>query len=219
MIKTKLRRYMVTGIVVLLPVFITINILSVAIRFLDNLLGRYIYPYINPYIKDTFGVSIFGVGILAISVLIFISGILATNVLVKKIIPFIERLFMRIPLVYQIYPSVKKLVKFLFSEEKIAFKKVVLFEYPKKNVFTLGFVTNEFVHKNTNGDEINTVCVYISSAPNPITGFFVMVPKKDVVFLDISIEEAFKIIISGGVLMRDDVLGDKIKLARLSSED
>lgn len=206
MLKAKLRRYFITGVVVLLPVFITINILAIAIRFADNLLGR----FINPFIEQKFGVSFFGLGLLAVVLLIFFTGVLAANVFIKRIIPFFERFFMRIPLVYRIYPSVKQLVKFLFSDGKMAFKKVVFFEYPRKNVYTLGFLTNEFSLKQANGQVFDTVCVYISSAPNPITGFFVIVPKKDVTILDISIEDAIKIVISGGVLMQKDLLVNAI---------
>ncbi len=211
-IKTKIRRYLIAGIVVLLPLFLTINILSITVRFLDNLLGR----FIRPYIETTYGMSFFGLGLVAIIIIIFFTGILATNVFVKKIMPFFERVFLRIPFVYQIYPSIKQLVKFLFSEEKVNFKKVVLFEYPRKDVFTLGFITNEFKSESIAGTDMETVCVYISSAPNPITGFFVILPKRDVTVLDISIEDAFKIIISGGVLMPKELLAPKLDLKKNS---
>ncbi|MCP4649999.1 MAG: DUF502 domain-containing protein [PVC group bacterium] len=214
MMKTKLRRYFITGLVVLLPIVITVKILFASVKFIDNLLGR----YINPLLENTFGTSFFGLGILAVIVLMFFTGLLATNVFVKKIVPFWERLFLRIPLVPQIYPAIKQLVKFLFSSDKVAFKKVVLFEYPLKNVYTIGFVTNEFCSQKGDDKEKDAVCVYISSAPNPITGFFVVVPKKDVIFLDISIEEAFKIIVSGGVLMRDDLLHNKVDFKQIKDD-
>ncbi|MFH1092728.1 MAG: DUF502 domain-containing protein [Candidatus Omnitrophota bacterium] len=210
-LKTKIRRYFIAGIVVLLPLFITIYALSISVRFLDNLLGR----FIRPYIEITYGRSFFGLGLLAIIVIIFLTGILATNVFIKRVMPFFERIFLRIPFVYQIYPSIKQLVKFLFSEDKLHFKKVVLFEYPRKDAFTLGFITNEFKSESIAGADLDSVCVYISSAPNPITGFFVIVPKRDVTVLDITIEDAFKIIISGGVLMPKDLLAQKLNLRRI----
>ncbi|MFH1062636.1 MAG: DUF502 domain-containing protein [Candidatus Omnitrophota bacterium] len=200
--KTRIRRYFIAGIVVLLPLFITVNILSLTIRFFDNLLGK----YINPYLQNAYGTSFFGLGLIAIVLLIFFTGILATNVFIKKIMPYFENFFLRIPFVYQIYPSVKQLVKFLFSDDKLAFKKVVLFEYPRDDVYTMGFLTNEFFDQTIGDKTMDTVCVYISSAPNPITGFFVIVPKKDIIVLDISVEEAIKIIISGGVLMKGNIL-------------
>ena len=209
-LKIRIRRYFIAGIVVLLPLFITIKIFSITVVFLDNLLGK----FIRPFIETTYGRSFFGLGLIAIVIIIFFTGILATNVFLKKIMPFFERLFLRIPFVYQIYPSIKQLVTFLFSEEKLHFKKVVLFEYPRKDVFTLGFITNEFKSESVAGADLDTVCVYISSAPNPITGFFVIVPKKDVTVLDITIEDAFKIIISGGVLMPKDLLANKINLRK-----
>ncbi|MCG2712242.1 MAG: DUF502 domain-containing protein [Candidatus Omnitrophica bacterium] len=209
-LKIKIRRYFIAGIVVLLPLFITINILSLSVRFLDNLLGR----FIRPYIETAYGRSFFGLGLLAIIVIIFFTGILATNMFMKKVMPFFERLFLRIPFVYQIYPSIKQLVRFLFSDDKLHFKKVILFEYPRKDVFTLGFITNEFKSESVAGADLDTVCIYISSAPNPVTGFFVIVPKRNVTVLDISIEDAFKIIISGGVLMPKDLLAQKLDLKK-----
>ncbi|MDD5747034.1 MAG: DUF502 domain-containing protein [Candidatus Omnitrophica bacterium] len=204
--KAKLRRYFITGLIVLLPVFITIYTLGIFIRFLDNLLGR----YINYYLNHLFGISVFGVGLLAILGLIFFTGILATSVFVKRIVPFVENWFLRLPLVLQIYPSAKQLVKFLFSEERMAFKKVVIFEYPGKGIYTIGFLTNEFLTKQPDGAVVDMVCVFISSVPNPISGFFVYVPRSAVTFLNITVEEAFKIIISGGVLMRGNELDNSV---------
>ncbi|MFH2138571.1 MAG: DUF502 domain-containing protein [Candidatus Omnitrophota bacterium] len=210
--KAKIRNYFITGLVVLLPIVITLNILFISIKFVDNILGR----YINPLLERNFGISIFGLGFLAVIILIFITGVLTANVFIKRVLPFVERVFLRFPLVSQIYPSIKQLVKFLFSKEKVAFKKVVLFEYPRKGVYTLGFVTNEFYSESAKGAESDIVCVYISSAPNPITGFFVMLPKNDVIFLDISIEEAFKMIVSGGVLMQNDFLKNKLNFEEIN---
>lgn len=205
--KKKIRRYFIAGIVVLLPIVITINILFMSVRFADNILGK----YINPYLQNTFGQSFFGLGILAVILLIFLTGILAANVFIKRILPFFERFFLRIPLVPQIYPSIKQLVGFLFSDQRVAFKKVVLFEYPHKNIQTIGFVTNEFAKSGNDQDAADTVCIYVSSAPNPITGFLVVVPKKDVAYLDMSIEEAFRILISGGVLLEGKMFQNKLK--------
>lgn len=204
--KNKLRRYLITGIVVLLPIFLTVNILVISAKYLDNLLGK----YIEPYIEHIFGFHVFGLGVVAIILLIFFTGLLATNVLLKKIMPFFENLFLKIPLVYQIYPSIKQLVRFFFAEEKVSFKKVVIFEYPNKDIWTMGFITNEFNIENTRGERVDMVSVYISSAPNPITGFYVVVPKASVTLLDITIEDAFKIIISGGVLMQGQLLNKKV---------
>ncbi len=201
MLKKKLRRYFFAGLIVLLPVFLTINILFLTIRFFDNLFGK----FINTWLRETFGISFFGIGLLAIIGLIFLAGMLTTNVLLNRIVPVVERFFIRVPLVSQIYPSLKQLVRFLFSEEKIAFKQVVIFEYPRAGVFTMGFITNEFPLTAPDGNSETAVSVYISSAPNPVTGFFVIVPKRSVTLLEMSIEEAFKIIISGGVLIRSGI--------------
>jgi uncharacterized membrane protein len=203
--KTRIKRYFITGIVVILPVFITVYTLAFTIRFLDGLLGK----YINPYFQQYFGTSFFGIGLIAITVLIFLTGVMATSVFVKRIMPYFENVFLRIPLVYQIYPAVKQLVKFLFSDETLSFKKVVLIEFPYKGIYTIAFVTNEFSNQQLGDQTMDTVCVYISSTPNPITGFFVILPRRDVTFVDMSVDEAIKIIISGGVLMREDIMRKK----------
>ena len=203
----KWRQYFITGFIVLLPVFLTIYVLGFAIRFLDNLLGR----YINYWLNQIFGVSVFGLGLLAILVLMFVTGVLATSVFVKRIMPYLESSFLRLPFVNQIYPSAKQLVKFLFSEEKMAFKKVVILEYPGKGIYSLGFLTNEFSVKQPDGTIVEMVCVLISSVPNPVSGFFVYVPRTAVTMLNITVEDAFKIVISGGVLMKGNELDNTVK--------
>lgn len=195
--KINLRRYFITGIIILLPVFITSYILVNAIQFADNLLGRFFYPYLEAKL----GFPIFGLGLLSILALTFITGFLAANVFINKIIPWFEQWFLRIPFVVQIYPSIKQLVKFLFSQEKISFKKAVIFEYPRAGIYSIGFITNELTLTKGNGEKIEALCVLVASVPNPLTGFFMLVPRKDVEFLDVSIDDAFKMIISGGVLM------------------
>ncbi|RKY33587.1 MAG: DUF502 domain-containing protein [Candidatus Omnitrophota bacterium] len=214
-IKSKLHNYFIAGIVVVLPILLTVNVLVITVRVLDNLFGRFIYPYF----EKIFGVSFFGLGLFSVIILIFITGMLTANVFMKKLMPFLENWFVRVPFVAQVYPSIKQLVNFLFSKEKMAFKKVVIFEYPKKNIYTMGFVTNELSLKSTDGTQLDALSIYISSAPNPITGFFIIVPKKDVTFLDIPIEDAFKYIVSGGVLMPDSLNTGNLKFSEQSSAD
>jgi len=205
MLRSKLRRYFLAGLIVLTPVFITIYALVAMVRFADGLLGR----FIAPYVQKTFGISVFGAGLLAIIILIFVSGVLATNVLVKRILPYLEKMFLRLPLAQQIYPSVKQFIKFLFSDEKLSFKKTAMFEYPRKGIYTIGFVTNEFTVFPADGSAVEVCSVYVVSAPNPITGILIIVPKNELTILDISVEEAVKLLISAGVVLPGKPLKSK----------
>lgn len=191
-----LRKYFITGLVFLLPLILTIYIIVIIFKFADGLLGK----YINEYLLDTIGFSIPGLGLLLTLILIFLCGIFAANFIGRKIIPSLEKLWIKLPIVRQIYLPAKQLINFIFSKDKPAFKKVVMIEYPRKGAYSVGFVTNEgFVEaRQKTGKDLITV--FIGGTPGPFTGYFVLVPKGEVIFLDMSIEEGLKLIISGGVL-------------------
>src|SRR3989338_9167245 len=138
--RKKIERYFFTGLLVLLPVVITLYLLFIIFRFADGLLGK----YINQYLKEYLGHYIPGIGLILTLLIVLFVGALARSVLLRKIIPAIEGWFAGLPLIRMIYPSSKQIVKFFFSDEnKAMFKKVVLIEYPRKGVYSLGFVTNE----------------------------------------------------------------------------
>jgi uncharacterized membrane protein len=192
---SKLRRYFITGLIVILPLVATIYILAGIFNFSDGLLGR----FINDYLEKTIGFYIPGLGLLLFLTIILLVGFLVTNILFKRLFYHLETLFLKFPLIRQIYPAVKQIVDYLFSKEKPAFKKVVIVEYPRKGVWSLGFITNEAmkdVEDKTNQKVLN---VFIPSTPNPMTGYFIFVPKNDAVFLDISVEDGLRMVISGGV--------------------
>ncbi|MCM8813606.1 MAG: DUF502 domain-containing protein [Candidatus Omnitrophica bacterium] len=202
----KIRGYFITGLIVILPVFITLNILFWALRFLDGIVGR----FLTPYIVHALGRPLYGLGTVLLVLITLFTGMLATNVFFKRIIPFLEHWFQRLPLVYSIYPSIKQLVLLLFAKDKNpAFKKVVLFEYPKKGSYSLGFVTNDFTAQANAAVEV--VCIYLPTVPNPLSGFMIIVEKKDVLFLPIAIDAAFKTIISGGSLFSDEFLSPAVQ--------
>ena len=188
----KLKRYLLTGLIVLLPVVLTAYVLIAIFRFSDGILGRFIEGLIGFYIP--------GIGFVLSLVIVLFTGFLTTVLLGKRIFIVIENMFLKFPLVRQIYPSAKQIINFLFSKDKLQFKKVVLIEYPRKGIWSLGFITNETVQEiktKTGQDLLN---VFIPSSPGPITGYIMFVPKKDIIFLDMTIEDALKLIISDGVV-------------------
>jgi uncharacterized membrane protein len=192
----KLRRYFLSGIALILPILITLYILIGLFRFCDGLLGR----YINYYFKHNFGYTIPGLGLLLFLIIILVTGFIATNFLGKRLLHLLERWFIKLPFVAKIYPHVKQFTDYVFGQEKPSFKKVVLVEYPRKGVYSLGFVTNEGMREVENRTKEEIVTVLIPIAPNPFSGFFVFFKKEEVIYLDMKIDEAIKLIVSGGVL-------------------
>ena len=192
-----IRRYFIAGSLIVLPIAITIFLFLWLFRFLDGILGR----YINSFLMSNFGYVIPGLGIIFAIVLILLAGFFVTHLISRRVLSFFEKWFLKFPIVKQIYPAAKQIVSFLFTDTKASsFRKTVLIEYPRKGIYTLGFITNEgskYFNAKTTKDLVN---IFIPSTPGPLTGFFVMVPKNDVLVVDISVEDALKMFISGGVL-------------------
>ena len=188
----RLKRYLLTGLVVLLPVVLTTYVLLAIFRFSDRILGRFIEGLIGFYIP--------GIGLVLSLVIVLLTGFLTTVLLGRRIFVVIENMFLKFPLVRQIYPSAKQIINFLFSKDRLQLKKVILVEYPRKGIWSMGFITNETVQEvktKTGQDLLN---VFIPSSPGPFTGYFMFVPKSDIIFLDMTIEDALKLIISDGVV-------------------
>jgi len=177
--------------------------------FAIGFLCLYHLPYfsnINPArlernVLDSFGFYFRGLGIIFGVSLIVLIGFIVTNFLGRKIHDFFERLLLKLPFFKQVYPAIKEMAIFLFSRERLtSFKQVVLVEYPRKGIYAFAFLTNDTAKHICEKTRQELCNVFVPSAPGPLTGFVVLIPKKDIIFTDISIEEAFKIIVSGGVV-------------------
>lgn len=192
---TRLRKYFITGLAVVVPVFLTVYVLVVLFRFTDNILGR----FLNVYFKNTLGFYIPGLGVLIFLLLILLVGFLANRYIGKRIFPLIDKRFSSLPLIRNIYPTFKQVISFVLAQKEFGFKKVVLVEYPSKGIWSLGFLTNEEFQKLSQISKKAMVSIFMPTSPGPFTGFVIFVAKEDLQFPDISIADAFKIIISGGV--------------------
>lgn len=192
-----LRRYFFSGLAVIFPLFITIYIIIVVFRFGDKLAGA---P-INSFLESNYGYRIPGLGLLILLLFIIAAGIFSSHFLGKKILPFFERMLMRIPFIASLYPSAKQLSDFLFKADKRKeFKKVVLVPYPVKGSYSIGFITNEGLRVVSENGAEQLVTVLVPLAPAPFSGVLLFLPKKEIKLLDISIDEAIKLIVSGGVV-------------------
>ena len=191
----KIRTYFLSGILILLPVMMTFTMVLWIFHYVDNL-------FVAQLIRATTNIddNIPGLGIIFTMLLIIAVGALGTNLLGKKLIMFGETILHRIPLVNVIYRAVKQIVDAFASRDKNAFQRPVLVQYPRKGIWAIAFVTGETegeVQYKTNDKVIN---VFLPTTPNPTSGFLLMVPKDDVIPLEMTVEEAVKMIISAGVV-------------------
>lgn len=197
------RKYFVTGLLIVLPVLVTIYLFVSLFAFFDNILGRYISSITIAYL----GYKIPGLGLLVFLVLIFLTGFFATNFIGRRFFLYIESFWFKFPIVKKVYPAVKQITHFLFSPKTQGrFEKVVLVEYPSKGIYSIAFVTNRSDRRVEAKVGTEMVNVLVPSVPNPVTGMLICVPRQDVIFLDMTIEEAVKIIVSGGVLNPSDAM-------------
>ncbi|MCX5713507.1 MAG: DUF502 domain-containing protein [Candidatus Omnitrophica bacterium] len=191
-----LKHYFITGLLVVLPIFLTLYLLFIFFRLIDGVFGG----IINRYLKTEFGFSVPGLGFVLVILLLLAAGFIASHLLSKKMMPAIERCFLKLPGIRLIYPAIKQVIGFLFSKDKSAFKKVVLVEYPSRGIWSVGFITNEGFREAQEKLGQELVHVLIGTTPSPWSGFFILVPKSEVKILEMSIEEGMKLIVSGGII-------------------
>ena len=192
----KLKRYFLTGLLLVLPLFITFYILVLSFKFIDGILGG----FINNYFRANWGFFVPGIGIILGILIVWLTGFIATHFLGKRMLSALENRFIGLPGVRQIYPSAKQIVGFLFSKDKAAFKQVVLAEYPCKGIWSIGFITNDSFAEANQLTGKDLVHVFIPSTPGPWSGFLVLIHKADIKHLNISIEDGIKLVFSGGIL-------------------
>ena len=192
----KIRRYFATGFLISLPVFITLYFIYIIFRFIDGIFGK----VINFYIMRHLGFSIPGVGIIISLIIVFAVGFTAANFFGKRIMQALEGWFLKFPFIRQVYPAAKQIVDSFISKDSPAFKKVVLAQYPSKGIWAIGFLTNESFKEANEKTGRELLHVFIATTPSPLTGYLALIPKEDVRYLDMSIEEGVKLIIPGGIV-------------------
>ena len=192
----KIKVYFLTGLLVLIPLVVTIVIFWRLFVFVDSILGDTFGEWIA---ISLFGYKIPGIGFILILLVVFIVGIVARNILGRTLIQWGEKIVARIPLIRSIYRGIQQISNALLSDQKGFFKTPVLIEYPRKEVYSIAFLTSE--HQSVKIQEgVKLISVFIPTTPNPTSGFFLMLPEKDVRRLDMSVEDAMKLIISGGAV-------------------
>ena len=193
----KLRQDFFTGIAIIFPIAITAYIFILIFRTADGVFGG----FVNKYLYNHFGYRIPGVGIVLGVLFILFTGKLANRFIGIKLFPALERLIIKLPLLRHIYSPAKQLSSFLFKNNKdSAFNRVVLVPYPNDTTYSIGFMTNEELSGIDAKLGTKIVSVLISTPPSPFSGPIIFVPREKVMVLDLSMEEAIKFIVSGGLV-------------------
>jgi uncharacterized membrane protein len=194
----RLRRYLVAGILVWAPLAVTFLLLRVAVNLMDKTL-RIIPLQYRP--EEVLGFHIPGLGIILTFFVLLLTGMLAANFVGRYVVGGWESLLDRIPVVRSIYSAAKNFAEIVFSDSEHSFKRVLLIEYPRPGLYSLAFQTSSELGEvqGRTGEEV--ICCFVPTTPNPTSGYVIVVPKKDVVVLDMEVDEALKMIISLGVVV------------------
>ena len=194
----RLRRYLVAGILVWVPLAVTYFLLRFAVGLMDRtllLLPQQFRP------EQFLGFHIPGLGVILTLIVLFVTGLLAANFVGRAAVGVWDSLMNRIPVVRSIYSAAKNFAEMVFSDSSQSFKRVLLIEYPRKGLYSLAFQTASELGEvqGRTGEEV--VCCFVPTTPNPTSGFIIIVPRKDVTVLDMEVDEALKMIISLGVVI------------------
>ncbi len=189
---TRIRDIFLTGFLVLLPIGVTLWVVISLLAFVNNL--------VLPYLRYIFPIpNVPGLGVLTTLLLVFIVGLLAQNYFGEKLLQLWDTLISKIPIVRAIYNATKQVMESLLSQ-KDNFKKTVLVEFPRKGTYSIAFVANEL---KIDGEDF--YAVYVPTAPNPTSGYTIFVRKDEVIHTDMTVDEATRIILSGGLVINREI--------------
>jgi uncharacterized membrane protein len=198
----RLRGYFIAGVLVTAPVAITV---WVALLFI-NLIDRWVTPLIpakyNPETYLPFGIP--GLGLIVLIIALTVIGALTAGLVGRWIVGAGERVLARMPVVRNVYGAIKQIFETVLAKQSRAFREAVLVEYPRRGIWAIGFITGRTEGEVQNLTKEETVNVFLPTTPNPTSGFLLFLPKADIVRLDMTVEEAIKMVISGGIVTPPD---------------
>lgn len=197
---THFKRILVTGLVILVPVTLTVYILKQIFDFMDGIFAPVIDKALGAYFP---GIHIPGLGLLLTLLVVLLLGWLSTNVVGRRLIQGAESLICRIPVAKSIYSATKGVLEAVSFDQGDAFQRVVLIEYPKENIFALAFVTKSARWPQLHPKTADLVLVFVPTTPNPTSGFLLLVPRVETIPMPMTVEEGIRMVISGGLLLPD----------------
>ena len=194
---SSLRRYLIAGLLVWVPLVITVFVIKVLVDLMDRSL-LLLPPASRP--EALIGFNIPGLGLILTAVVVLATGMVVTNLLGRKLVDYWEGLLLRIPIVRSVYSASKQVTETLFSPSGEAFRRVLLVEYPRKGIWSIGFQTNVATGEIQEKTEKEVITLFVPTTPNPTSGFIILVPREDVIELDMNVEDALKLVMSLGVV-------------------
>lgn len=186
------------GLLILVPAALTTYVLVALFRLMDGFFGPLIDRALSVFIPDA---HVPGLGLVMTLLVVMVLGWLSTNVVGRRVIGAFERLIQRVPVGRTIYASTKGVMEAVSKDEGETFTRVVLVEYPKENIFVLGFVTRGARWGAVDPRTRDLLLVFVPTTPNPTSGFLLLVPRSEAIALPISVEEGIRMVISGGILL------------------
>jgi len=192
-----LRKYIITGLLIWIPLGITILVIKLLVDLMDRTIVL-LPPSWRP--EAVFGFDMPGLGIVISAMIIFITGFILTNIAGRRLIRFWESFLDRIPLVRSIYSSVKQVTQTVLSADSNTFNEVLLIEYPRKGTWTLCFKTSDSPKVFNEVADKELITVFVPTTPNPTSGFILFVPKDEIKKMDLDVEDALKLVMSLGVI-------------------
>src|SRR4030043_579645 len=196
--KAWLKNYLLTGLIVVVPITITVYIIQTLIGVMDDFLS--FVP--NAYHPDTLlGFHLPGLGLVLVTILVFLIGLLTHSYIGNKVVEIWDLLVGRIPLVRNIYQAIKQFTEAVCSNTGSHFKQVVMLGFPRPGLYSIGFLAGPAKGEIETRAGQPVMSIFIPCTPNPTTGYYVLIPEKDLIPLDMSVEEAFKLIVSSGLVL------------------
>lgn len=189
--RQRIRNYLIAGFLVILPLGVTAFVLLALFRFLDSLLGP---------IFRLFGIEVPGLGLVSGILLILLTGFMASNVLGRRLVSLFDAVMLRIPFARTIYAATKQFSDTIFQHNRAAFREAVLLEWPRQGLYSVGFVTGETRGEAQAKTSERVLNVFVVTTPNPTTGFLCLVPESQVIRLEMSVEDALKLVVSAGIV-------------------
>lgn len=205
----RLRAYLFAGILVTAPIFITLYLAYVFVTFVDSKINPLIPAKYNPETYLPFAVP--GLGLLVLVVALILVGALTASFFGRLWVRLSERLLNQMPVIRNVYSAVKQILETILAQQSNAFREAVLIEYPRRGLWAIGFLTGTTKGEVQNLTEEECINVFLPTTPNPTSGFLLFVPKKDIVRLSMTVEDAIKMVISGGIVTPPDNRSDAAK--------
>lgn len=219
----KIKAYFYTGLIALLPIVLTVYIFNWIVSIMMSLLGN---SFVTILIKKLllrfveegnmdyyFQLLVYFISLITMIVGTCLVGFTLRIVFFARIMKKIKELFIKIPLIKQVYTTISQIIEIATSDREKSYQKVVMVEYPRKGIYSIGFLTSEdnFIISEAVGENKKMCNVFIPTSPNPTSGMFIIVPEDEIKVLDIKIDDAVKLIISGGVILPDKKEIEKVE--------